>query len=68
MPRFRPFARYALTAALTGAAAPFATVAAAQGGATAFGVEEADEILFEADNVYRESVSREGTKAGQGYS
>lgn len=56
MPRSRPFARYAVTAALTGAAAPFALSAMAQDGAAeTFGVEDASEILFEADNVYRES-------------
>ena len=55
MPRFRPLARYALTAALTGVAAPFAAPAAAQDATETFGVEETDEILFEADNVFRES-------------
>jgi len=56
LPRTRPFARYAVTAALTGAAAPFALPAYAQDGAAeTFGVEDASEILFEADNVYRES-------------
>ncbi len=57
MPRIRPIARYALTAALTGAATPFAPAALAQGNAAdAFGVEadETEEILFEADTVYRD--------------
>lgn len=58
MPRTHRLARYAITAALTGATTPFAPVAMAQEStADPFGVdtEEAEEILFEADNVYRES-------------
>lgn len=55
MSRIRPLARYALTAALTGAATSFAPMALAQEArAETFGVEEPDEILFEADTVSRE--------------
>ncbi len=56
MPRTHRLARNAVTAALTGASAAFApAVMAQESAADPFGVEETDEILFEADNVYRES-------------
>ena len=55
MPRTRRLAQYALTAALTGAASPMAMALAQEAPAgETFGVEETDEVLFEANEVYRE--------------
>ncbi len=57
MPSSLRLARYALTAALAGTASIFALSAMAQDeGADPFGVEEPEQILFEADTVFREST------------